>query len=269
MDRRRSIFLALALLLAAAVAAETASALRIVAGNIVITGNGGFAPKSLPKYFDAPIKLYGRGKVATRDGSLPPIVETIMIEYDRHGHVETTGLQVCRAADLEATTVTQARRNCGGAVVGKGFGKAIIKFPEQRPIPVTSPITIFNGPRKQGDPTVFAHAHITIPVPTAFVVPITIETIDKGRYGYRTTATIPPIAGGAGVPISGRLKVERYWSHKDREHSYVNARCTDGRLQARVEVGFKDGTLLSGTVFKRCTVRTLARKPPRKVQARQ
>jgi hypothetical protein len=258
---RKLMIATLLLLVGAAVAAGAASALRIVAGNIVITGNGGFSPTALPKYFDAPIKLFGHGKVATRDGTLPPIVKTLTIEYDKHGHVETAGLQVCTARKLEATTVARARRTCAGAIVGKGSGKAIIKFPEQRPIPVSSPLTIFNGPRKEGDPTVFAHAYITVPLPTTFVVPIRIETINKGRYGYRTTATIPPIAGGAGTPISGQLTIERYWTHRGRKHSYVNARCADGRLQARVEVGFEDDTLLSGTIFRACKVRTLARGP--------
>lgn len=258
---RTALAATLVLLAGVILAAGPAQALRIVAGNIVITGDGGFSPTSLPKYFDAPIKLFGHGKVWTRDGSLPPIVETITIEYDRHGHVETAGLQVCRGGQLAATTVKRARRACGGAIVGKGFGKAIVKFPEQRPIPVSSPLTIFNGPRKKGDPSVYAHAFITVPVPTTFVVPIRIETINKGRYGYRTIANIPRIAGGSGVPISGRLKIERYWTHKGRKHSYVNARCHDGRLQARVEVGFKDDTFLSGAIFKPCTVRTLARRP--------
>ncbi len=263
MTRRGKLLSITALVLVAtAVAAAGALALRIVAGNIVITGNGGFSPKSLPKYFDAPIKLYGHGKVGTRDGTLPPIVKTITIEYDKHGSVQTEGLPICTAPDLQATTVPVARKTCPGAIVGKGSGKAIVKFPDQSAFPIYSPLTIFNGPRKGGEPTVFAHAYTTVPVPTTFVVPITIETINKGRYGYRTTATIPPIAGGYGIPISGELAIERHWTFKGTKHSYVNARCADGRLQARVEVGFKDGTLLSGTIFRPCTVRTLARHPP-------
>ena len=96
-----------------------------------------------------------------------------------------------------------ARRACPGAIVGKGSGTAIVKFPEQAPIPASSPITIFNGPKKHGNPTVLAHAFTTVPVATTFIVPVEIEKIHKGIYGYRTKARIPKIAGGDGVPISG------------------------------------------------------------------
>ena len=99
----------------------------------------------------------------------------------------------------------QARKLCPGAIVGKGFGHAVVKFPEQAPIPVSSPITIFNGPRIKGDPSVFAHFYTTVPVAVAFVVPIRIETIRNGRYGYRVNAEIPKIANGAGIPISGSI----------------------------------------------------------------
>ena len=251
---RKTLFAGIGALILIAVA-PAAYALRLRAGDILITADGGFAPKALPKHEDAPITLHGGGKISTISGNLPPILRTITIEFDRHGSVETTGLPVCTASQLQSTTVAAARRICPGAIVGEGFGHAIVKFPEQAPIPVSSPITLFNGPRKHGDPTVFAHAYTTVPVATTFVVPIVIETIHDGIYGYRTEATIPKIAGGAGVPISGSLKIGRKWSYKGRRYSYVNARCEIGRLQAKGEFTFSDGTFLTGTFFRPCSVR--------------
>lgn len=235
--------------------AVTASALRLRAGDIVIVADGGFRPSALPKDRDAPITLYGGGKISTASGALPPILETITLEFDRHGSVQTTGLGVCTAGKLEATTVPVARRNCPGAIVGKGFGHAIVKFPEQAQIAISSPITLFNGPKKHGNDTVFAHAFTTVPVPTTFVVPIEIEKIRKGVYGYRTEARIPTIAGGYGIPIAGSLTIERKWTYKGKRYSYVNARCATGHLQARGKFEFKDGNVLSGTFFKPCSVR--------------
>jgi hypothetical protein len=237
------------------VVAGTATALIFRAGDLILDAEGGFTPTALPRYHDAPITLFGRGKVSTESGELPPVVKTIVIEFDRHGHVDTTGLPVCHAGQLQSTTVPVARRRCPGAIVGTGFGHAIVAFPEQAPIPVSSPLTLFNGPRKDGNPTVLAHAYTTVPVPTTFVVPIEIERIHHGVYGYRTSAQIPKIAGGAGHPISGNLTVSRHWTYRGRRHSYVNARCETGHLQARAGVTFADGTVLSGAFLKKCTVK--------------
>jgi hypothetical protein len=234
------------------VVAAAASALVLEAGNIVVTTDGGFAPTTLPKHKVAPITLHGYGKISTKDDELPPVLETITLWFDKHGSVETRGLPVCTKGKLAATTTAQARKLCPGAIVGEGFGKAIVKFPEQPPIPATSPITIFNGPKKHGNPTVLAHAHLTVPAPTTFVVPIEIQKVHDGRYGFKTVATIPKIAGGAGVPTYGRLKIGRTWKYKGKTLSYANASCPDGRLQAKGQFVFKDDTVLSGQLLKPC-----------------
>lgn len=228
---------------------------HLQAGNIVVDGEGGFMPTTLPKNVNAPITLYGKGKISTIDGNLPPILKTIEFEFDKHGTVDTTGLPKCTAAKLQATTVAVARKLCPGAIVGTGFGHAVVKFPEQAPIPADSPITIFNGPRIGGDPSILAHAYVTVPVPTTFIVPVRIETIHNGRYGYRVRAEIPKIAGGSGIPISGSLKVGHKWTYKGKKHSFINARCADGRLQAIGKFDFKDGTRLQGTFVRPCKAR--------------
>ena len=231
----------------------TAAAIRIEAGNIVVTTDGGFTPTTLPKKGFAPIKLHGFGKIGTKDGSLPPILETVTIWFDKHGEVETRGLPVCTPAKLAATTVPQARKLCPGAIVGKGFGKAVVDFPEQSPIPASSAITLFNAKPKGRKPVVLAHAHLTVPAPSTFVVPIEIQRVNDGRYGFKTVAKIPKIAGGAGIPLYARLKVGREWKFKGKTLSYANAGCPDGRLQAKGQFAFKDGSFLQGSVFKRCT----------------
>jgi hypothetical protein len=238
--------------------ASTAGAVRDVekvhlqVGDLVIDGYGGFKPERLPKHHDAPIKIYGGGTASTISGELPPILDTIEFEFDKHGHVDTTGIEVCTAGKLQATDVPAARRACPNAIVGKGFGKAIVAFPEQAPIPVSSPITAFNGPKVRGFDSILFHAYTTVPVSTTFIVPVVIEKIHNGIYGYRVKAKIPKIAGGYGHPVSGRLTVERKTKVKGKLHSYVNARCELGRLQARGKFVFKDGTRLAGTFFRPC-----------------
>jgi hypothetical protein len=237
------------------VVAANASAVKVVAGDLVLNADGGFAPKALPRTHNAPITLHGGGKLSTLSGELPPILETFTIEFDRHGAVDTTGLAVCTKGKLVATDVAAARRACKDAIIGEGFGSAVVAFPEQGPIKVGSPITLFNGPKQGGNDTVIAHAHLNYPGPTTFIVPIVIERIHKGVYGYRTKVKIPKIAGGYGHPISGSAKIGRKWTYKGKKHSYVSARCETGHLQARGEFTFKDGTNLKATFFRPCSVR--------------
>jgi hypothetical protein len=238
-----------------ALALRSVESVEIRVGDIVIVGHGGFRPEALPKHHDAPITIEGGGKISTISGELPPVLREINFEFDRHGHVDTTGLAVCTRAKLVATDTAAARRACGDAIVGEGFGKAVVKFPEQGPIPASSPITLFNGPRVHGNPTILAHAYLSIPSPTTFIVPVVIERIHNGVYGYRANATIPKIANGYGHPISGSLKVGRQWTFKGKRHSYANARCETGNLQARGEFVFEGGDLLNGHFFRVCRVR--------------
>jgi hypothetical protein len=245
----RAVGVAVLLLL---IGAATAAAIRLQVGNLVVTADGGFSPTTLPKHHFAPIKLHGFGKITTEDGSPPPVLEQIVIWFDKHGSVETRGLPVCTRGKLVATTTAKARSLCPGAIVGKGFGTAIVYFPESAPIPASSPITIFNGPKKDGNPTVLAHAHLTAPVSTTFVVQIEIQKVHDGRYGFKTVAKIPKIAGGAGVPTYGRLTIGKTWKYKGKTLSYANAGCPDGHLQAKGTFTFKDGSVLSGTLLKPC-----------------
>ncbi|HYH52776.1 MAG TPA: hypothetical protein VD761_01500 [Solirubrobacterales bacterium] len=240
-------------LVAVLVIAGSAAAIVLRAGNIVVTADGGFTPTALPKKGFAPIKLHGFGKIDTADGSPPPILETVTIFFDKHGEVETKGLPFCTPGKLAATTVPQARKLCPGAIVGKGLGKAVVMFPEQGPIPASSAITLFNARPKNGNPVILAHAHLTVPAPTTFIVPIEIQKVNAGRYGFKTVAKIPKIAGGAGIPLYARLKIGREWNYKGERLSFANAGCPDGRLQAEGEFEFKDGSSLKGSVFKRCT----------------
>jgi hypothetical protein len=256
--RRIAIFAALAcavLLAGTALAAREVTKIHLNVGNIVIDGEGGYTPTSLPRTKNAPITIFGKGRISTLDGQLPPVLHTLEFEFDRNGALDTEGLAVCSSGQLQSRNVKDARAACPNAIVGTGFGHAVAALADQPPIPVDSPITIFNGPRRGGDATVYAHAYTTYPVPVSIVVPVRIERISNGRYGYRVKATIPKLAGGAGIPISGSIRIGRKWTYRGKLHSYLNARCADGRLQAQGTFSFKDGTRMSGTFLRPCTVR--------------
>ena len=96
MKRKTKMLIGTAVLVAL-LGAGTAEGLTIRAGDIIVIGDGGFRPTKLPKHHDAPITIYGGGRIDTVSGDLPPILETITFEFDRHGSVDTTGLPVCTA----------------------------------------------------------------------------------------------------------------------------------------------------------------------------
>jgi len=245
---RTLVFAAAAALLATA----AAQAITVRVGDIIISGDGGFSPTTLPKHENAPIKLYGHASFKTVDGTRPSPLRQLVLEFDKHGAVETRGLEKCTMAKLVATTTKVARQLCPDAIVGKGFGTALVELPEQKGIEASSPLTLFNGPVKHGNPTVLGHAHIDYPGPTTYVISIEIEKIHNGRYGFRTVANFPRIVNDYGSPISGRLTIGKEWKYKGETLSYANAHCADGRLQARAEFTFKNGDSGFGTIFKPC-----------------
>lgn len=232
-----------------------AKADRFELGNLMVDFHLDSAPNKLPRHENAPIDFWGSAAFRTKDGSSPPKLRRMTFEIDRFGDVETRGLPACTRSKLEATTVARARKTCPGAIVGTGSGSAVVEFPEQPPIPARTPLTFFNGPRVGGDPTVIVHAYLTIPAPTTYVVPLRIERIRNGVYGFRIDSEVPPIAGGAGSITHFDFRFDRHWRYRGEKMSYLYARCETGRLQARIETEFSDGSEVSGTFIHRCQVR--------------
>lgn len=230
------------------------------AGNLVLCADGGVHPRALPKKKFAAAKVRVRGQISTKDGSHPPAFREATIDFDRNGKIVTTGLPVCRGNQLEARDAKSAKRVCGKSEVGSGNGRIQISFPEQRPIPVKAPITVFNGGTKGGKTTLYIHTFITVPVPSAVVTTVTIKNIKKGRYGLRTVSKVPKIANGAGSVLEFDIRFGRTYAYKGKKRSYISARCTDGRFFAKVinstfvSEAFppRNTTNLKGTVLRSC-----------------
>lgn len=194
--------LAIAAVTAAHAAAEKATVVR--AGNLVLRMNGGVTPKKLPKGKLAPITLNASGSLATADGSHPPATKTVTIDFDKHGTINARGLAVCRPGKLQARSTKAAIKACRPAIVGRGRTSVEVKFPEQDPFSSSGPLTLFNGGVHGGVTTVYIHAYVDVPAPTAIVTVVRIKKIHKGPYGTRAVAQIPRIANGAGSLTSFR-----------------------------------------------------------------
>jgi hypothetical protein len=231
--------------------AQAVDAATVRVGTLVLHADGGFEPRLLPKRAFAPIHFQGYGEVRTTDGSQPPALRHIELDFDRDGRLTAAGLPACRPADLESASPGQARKRCRGAIVGTGSIAAEVPLPGEGRIDLTSKLTLFNGPRQDGDPTVILHARALAPVSETYVVVIPIER-RSGIYGYHVEFDVPPIAGGTGSLTYIDAKVGRRFRAGGTERSYVSARCSDYILQTQGYFSFADGNVIYGSVFKSC-----------------
>ncbi|HEX8958851.1 MAG TPA: hypothetical protein VF770_03410 [Solirubrobacterales bacterium] len=235
-------------------AAGDATAALVRTGTLVVRADGGFTPRLLPRRAYAPISFQGHVDIESTGSAPPPALQSARIDFDRDGRLTTAGLPVCLPTSIQGTSPAEARQRCRAAIVGSGHVRALVTLPGRGPVEVSSPLTLFNGPRQGGDPTIVAHAQTTYPSPETYVVVVPIER-RHGAYSYRATFEVPTIAGGYGTLTHVDLKIGRRYRAGGVERSYVSARCSDNVLETRGRFGFADGTIVAGTVFKACNAR--------------
>lgn len=247
MRKHLVITMALGALIALTVAgiATAEKPVKVRAGNLELEFNGGFTPKTLSKTKLTPITLTVSGKLKTVDGTHPPALKEFNVETDKNGAIEVKGLPVCTASKLQSQDTKHAEAICKSAIIGSGQAKAEIQFPEQAPIPATSKIIAFNGGFSGGTTTLYIHAYLTVPTPAAIVTTVKIKKIHAGRYGLKAVSTIPKIAGGSGSVTAFNLTINK--------KGVLLAKCPDGKLQARGEAKFSDGTVAKAEVLRTCT----------------
>jgi hypothetical protein len=242
-----------ALAVAAALAALVGGAFgqTVRSGNLELEFEGKIAPKKLPKSTPAPVSLSVEGHLKTADGSHPPVMKTFYLEFDKHGHLNTTGLPSCSVAKLQNTLTAQAKRACGDALIGSGRAEAQIAFPEQRPFSASGPLLIFNGSKGSKQMLVF-HVYAHVPAPTTFV---TTAKIGKahGRYGTSALIQVPTIVSGQGSLTAFKATIHKSWTYRHRRQSVLLASCPTGHLYAHGDFSFANGEKLEGEVARSCT----------------
>jgi hypothetical protein len=240
----------LALLLASSAAGEGA---LVIVNSIILRADGSFQPRSLPRRTFAPIDFQGHFDIAAKDGGEPVALNEAVIDFDRDGRLSAGGVPVCPPEQVANASPEEARVACAGAIVGTGRIEALIGLPSG-PVPASSPLTIFNGPPQEGNPTVVLHARTTVPATQTFAIVVPIER-RPGAFRYRATLALPPIAAGLGAITHVDVKVGRRFSVAGQRRSYVSAHCSDGILRTHGRFTFADGTIVDGSVEKACTAR--------------
>jgi hypothetical protein len=260
---RRNLLVALALSAALAVgvaAIASAASTTIRVGNLILTFGGTVSPSKMPKSQYVPVTTNIFGKIKTSDGTHPSAMRESVVDIDKDAKVDSTGLPVCKAGQLEAQNTANARKVCGKTTVGSGLAHAEIEFAEQAPIIVTSPITVFNGGTSGGKTKLLIHTFITVPVPAAIVTEVTIS---KKGSGTHAVAKIPRIAGGAGSVLDFKFKLGKKYTFKGQKRSLLMARCPDGKFKVTTPStvfkneagtpGVPSQTVLKGGLLVPCT----------------
>jgi hypothetical protein len=246
--------IALALLLLACAAAPANAGREVVhLGNLFLADNGGIVPSALPRQGSAPITARLEAEIGTTDGTHPPALRHIDLDIDRTIGIDAAGLPTCRRSRIEATSSAAAKQACSGAIIGSGWAKVEVAFPEQAPFSSTGPIVLFNGGVHGKTTQVLLHAYVDVPAPTAIVVPAQVVHIHQGQFGLQILATIPSIAGGAGSVTAFRLVVGRRFTVGGKRRSLLTAGCPSGHYRTEGEAEFADGTVLSVDHIFPCT----------------
>ena len=240
--------------LCAAFAAGAGASAMVETHELRLELNAAFQPRNLPKHSFAPVQFEGYIDVSKPGGGQPPALERVIVDFDRDGRLDVAGLPTCQPERVAQVSVAEARRFCKSAIVGTGKIEALVALPSGL-VPTSSPLTLFNGPRQDGHPTVLVHARTTVPATQtyAFLVPIVKR---RGEFRYRAIVDIPPLAGGLGAITHLKVKVGRRYAAGGVKRSYVAARCSDHILRSHGIFTFSNGLVIEGVgLEKYCSQR--------------
>ena len=242
---------------AAAILISPAKAELIQGGPVRVALTGSLYPKRLPRHGTAPIHVSIGGEISSSSKSGPPQLKEVSFAFNEGGRLDIKGLAKCRLGRINPSTSQEALDNCRSSLVGSGHFSANVLFPEQSPFPSEGKVLAFNGVLR-GKPAIFAHIYGTEPVPTSYVLPLTIHH-QAGAFSTRLDGSLPAATGNWGYVTGLRLKLGRTYSARGHTHSFLSAGCPapDGFPGAifplvRTRFAFAGGRVLSETLNRTC-----------------
>jgi hypothetical protein len=217
-------------------------------------------PYKLPRDKPAPIAIFVAGHLAAADGGIPPQLERLEIQVNRHGLLQSRGLPVCHPRQVQPATTERALANCGQALIGSGQFWAHIILPGQEPYPTKGRLLVFNG-RRAGRPTLLAQIYTAHPFNSSFLISFAIRRVSDGHYGTELAASLPEALGSWGYLDRIKLTLERRYRFGSRQRSYFNAACPAPAQATRVAFPLAKATFIfaerriAAIVDKACGVR--------------
>jgi hypothetical protein len=213
---------ALLALLVTLVFSAIASGERIQRGDLILSLDGSFSPRTLPRDQRAPVAVHINAGLQTADGSILPRVTRVELGIPGQGAITTRGLATCTLQRLRNTSTAKALALCGPALIGRGRMIAQVKIPQQEPFSAHSPLLAFNG-RVHGRRAVIVHG-VTARPPTVAVLPFLIET-RPGKFGTVLVAHLPRDLGPWPRFAHFEIDLSRRYLYRGRRLSYIGASC--------------------------------------------
>ena len=107
--KKTALAAASAALLAALALASLAQAGLSQKGSLQVSFGGEIIPSALPRTATAPVQVQMSGSIKTTDKSVPPRLERISLQINRHGTLSSKGLSACPLAKIETGTGASAK----------------------------------------------------------------------------------------------------------------------------------------------------------------
>jgi hypothetical protein len=237
-----------------------ATAATIQQEGLRITVLSQIKPYKLSRVKPDPIAVFVAGHLENAEGGIPPQLQELTVDVNRHGLLQSKGLSACRTPEVQPASTSRALERCGDALVGSGQFWANIVLPDQGAYRTQGRLLIFNG-REGGRPVLLTHIYTTHPFATSFVIPFSIRHISRGPYGTELKASLPQALGSWGYLDRIKLTLRRKYLVKGWELSYFNAACPapKGAKRASFPLAYASFSFagrrpLGATVNKTCGV---------------
>jgi len=198
-------------------------------------------PYKLPREKTAPIAVFVAGRLENAKGGIPPQLQRLTIDVNRHGLLQSRGLPVCSLPRIQPASSDRALTRCGDALIGSGRFWAHIVLPDQGAYPTQGRLLVFNG-RRGNRPLLLAHIFTDVPFNTSFVIPFAIKRVSKGPYGTELSASLPEALGSWGYVDRIKLTLRRKYRYRGRQLSYFNAGCPAPPGATRTAFSLAKGT---------------------------
>jgi hypothetical protein len=246
------------ILIAALALAGALGAAGIAIADTAVSGEGGITPSKLPKNKLAPVALTVIIETTNDNANgVPDPLTHVLLNFDDDGTIATKGLPICKK-NINNTTTQQALQMCGRAKVGGG--EAIVRIPTGDTTHAEYPavITAFNGPKKNGNPTILLHSRADDLGVTLVVVGTIKNSNAGGDYGKALDVPIPPLPANAQL-ARFETTVKKTWKYRGRKMSYVSASCHDRNhsldVLGRAELGGGATSPQTATFSQKCKVK--------------